>query len=152
MAKVLGWPRSYWHLLVQSQFRGKAIKACVALDEDSVRDYTTLKEAVLRAYALTGEAYRQTFRKMTKRDSETYAEFIARKKGLFDRGISTEKVDNDFDKLRELTILEEIKTGLPVDICIHLSDKDVTNLEDAAVSIDKYVLAHKNQSSSIESN
>ena len=45
--------------------------------------------------------------------------------------------------------MEDIKTGLPVDICIHLSDKDVTNLEDAAVSIDKYVLAHKNQSSSI---
>ena len=110
MANVLGWPRSYWHLLVQSQFCGKAIEACVALDENRVRDYTILKEAVLRAYALTGEAYRQKFRKLTKRDSETYAEFIPRKKGLFDRWISTEKVDNDFDKLRELIILEDIKS------------------------------------------
>ena len=118
--------------------------------ENSARDYSVLKEAVLRAYVLTGEGYRQKFHQLKKWDSETYEEFIAQK-GLFDRWISTEKVDNDFEKLSELIILEEVNNGLPVDICIHLDDKDVNTLEDAAVSLDKYVLSHKSQPSSITS-
>ena len=62
---------------------------------------------------------------MDKKGFRYLCRVIARKNGLFDRWISTEKVDNDFDKLREVIILE-IKTGfgLLVDICIHLSDKD----------------------------
>ena len=116
--------------------------------ENSARDYSVLKEAVLRAYVLTGEAYRQKFLQLKKWDSESYEEFIAQK-GLFDRWISTEKVDNDFEKLSELIILEEVNNGLPVDI--HLDDKAVNTLEDAAVSLDKYVLSHKSQPSSITS-
>ena len=45
-------------------------------------DYDTVKSAVLRAYELVPEAYRQKFRKHMKSGSQTFVEF-ARVKSVF---------------------------------------------------------------------
>ncbi|XP_067685400.1 uncharacterized protein [Haliotis asinina] len=85
IASELKWPNEYWHILVQSKFKGKATVAYNSLSDEQSRDYQQIKSAILRAYEVTSEAYRQQFRSLTKLGSETYAEFIAKKGNLFDK-------------------------------------------------------------------
>ncbi|XP_041364137.1 uncharacterized protein LOC121379557 [Gigantopelta aegis] len=146
MAQELLWPKEKWSLLAQSRFRGKASEAYSALSDGSARDYEVLKEAVLRAYELTGEAYRQKFRHLKKLESQTYAEFIAVKSRLFDQWIRSQKSGGSYEKLREMVILEDVKNGLPMNVRMHLEDKQVDSLEEAAASADNFSLIHKVQS------
>jgi len=57
------------------------------------------------------EAYRQKFRAYKKYESQTYVEFAREKEDLFDKWLTSKKVENNFDKLRQLLLLEELLGG-----------------------------------------
>ena len=57
------------------------------------------------------EAYRQKFRAYKKYKSQTYVEFAREKEDLFDKWLTSKKVENNFDKLRQLLLLEELLGG-----------------------------------------
>lgn len=79
--------------------------------EDSL-NYETVKTAILRAYELVPEAYRQKFRHHKKAPQQTYVEFAGEKGTLFEKWCVASKADN-FEKLKELILLEELKKCLP---------------------------------------
>ena len=85
VASSLAWPKGVWTLLLQSALLGKAREAYSALSVDQSSEYETVKTAVLRAYELVPEAYRQKFRNSKKGESQTYVEFARTKETLFDR-------------------------------------------------------------------
>ncbi len=58
---------------------GKAQEVCSALTLEQSLDYDVMKSAVLRAYELVPEAYRQKFRKHVKTSSQTFGEFAREK-------------------------------------------------------------------------
>lgn len=59
VANMLKWPRTIWPLLLQSVFTGKAQDAYKSLPPELSLDYDKVQSAVLRAYELVPEAYRQ---------------------------------------------------------------------------------------------
>ena len=61
IAKRLEWPEKFWTVLLQSIFIGKAQEVFAVLSEDQSSDYATVKNAILNAYALVPEAYRQKY-------------------------------------------------------------------------------------------
>jgi len=73
-----------WTLLLQSVLLGKTREAYSALSVDQSLDYDTVKSAVLKAYELVLEAYRQKFRNSKKGDAQTYVKFSHTKETLFD--------------------------------------------------------------------
>lgn len=74
---------------------------------DSLR-YATVKQAVLRAYELMPEAYRQKFRGRVKSPSQTHVKFAEEKSLLLDRWCSANKV-SDYAELREPLLLAQFK-------------------------------------------
>ena len=66
VAPSLKWPREVWTILVQSVLRGKVQKNYSSLSLDNSTDYDDVKKAVLKAYELVLEAYRQKFRNTKK--------------------------------------------------------------------------------------
>ncbi len=59
IASALNWSREVWPLLLQCKLTGKAQEVCATLSlEDSLK-YDAVKAAILRAYELVPEAYRQ---------------------------------------------------------------------------------------------
>ena len=66
VANSRGWPDSERVVMLQSVFTGKAQAAYSALGERESKVYRTVKEAVLKAYELVPEAYRQRFRSWRK--------------------------------------------------------------------------------------
>ena len=56
-------------------FKGKAQEAYTALPISECVDYNCVENAILKAYELVPEAYRQTFRNYHKPESQTHVEF-----------------------------------------------------------------------------
>ena len=114
-----------------------------ALSMDQSSDYNVVKGAILKAYKLVLEAYRQKFRRCWKEESQTYLEFARTKENLFDDWCTATDIDREFVKLRQLMLLEEFKGCLPAEIKTYLDDRKVEDLHQAAVWADDYALTHK---------
>ncbi len=105
-------------------------------------NYDAIEAAVLHAYELVPEAYRQKFRRRVKIPSQTFVEFAHEKTTLFDKWCDASKVTT-FDQLKELILVEEFKYSISEKIVVYLNEQKVSSLADAAVFADEFVLTHK---------
>ena len=92
-------PTDQWPLLLQSVLKGKAQEAYTALPISECVVYNCVKNAILKAYELVPEAYRQKFRNYHKQESQTHAEFAHKKEVYFNRWCNSRKVGTDFEKI-----------------------------------------------------
>ncbi len=148
IATSLGWPKNVWSLLLQCKLVGKALEVYSTLSLEDGLKYDVVKLAILRAYELVPEAYRQHFRNRKKHATQTFVEFARDKSILFDKWCTSSKAD-DFVLLRELMLLEEFKQCLPERMVLYLNEQKVTTLSQAGVLADEFMLTHKNVFQSI---
>lgn len=142
VANNLKWPKELWTTLLQSVLIGKAQEAYSSLSLEQSSNYEEVKKAILRAYQLVPEAYRQKFRNYKKLEHQTYLEFARQKENLFDRWCSSQEV-KDFANLREMILLEEFKSCLHSDLRTYLDEQKVVDLHKGAVLADEFALNHK---------
>ncbi|XP_071824592.1 uncharacterized protein [Apostichopus japonicus] len=143
IAESLKWPKESWTLLLQSVFIGKAREIYSSLSIEQCHNYDVVKKAVLKAYELVPEAYRQKFRSAKKETNQTHVEFARVQEQMLDRWLSSKNVNNEFKQLRQLVLVEQFKSCIHADIRTHLDERDINNLEDAAITADDYALTHK---------
>ena len=143
VADCLNWPKESWVLLLQSVLVGKAQEIYGSLSVEQSSNYEHVKEAILKAYELVPEAYRQKFRNYLKYDSKTHVEFAREKENLFNRWCHSKEIGQDFKKLKQMVLLEEFKDKVRPDIRSHLDEQKVEELEKAAIMADDYALTHK---------
>ena len=148
VADNLNWPKESWVLLLQSVLVGKAQEIYGSLSVEQSSNYEHVKEAILKAYGLVPEAYRQKFRNYLKYDSKTHVEFAREKENLFNRWCHSKEIGQDFKKLKQMVLLEEFKDKVRPDIRSHLDEQKVEELEKAAIMADDYALTHKMSSKS----
>jgi len=141
LAKQFAWKPESWVLLIQGSLVGRAQEVYTSLSIEDSKSYEKVKEAVLTAYELVPEAYRQKFRNCRKIEGQTYLEFARVKETLFDRWCRSRGV-NSLDKLRELMLVEEFKRCVFSDLRTHLDERGVSDLGQAAMFADSYVLTH----------
>ncbi|XP_071061311.1 uncharacterized protein [Pseudochaenichthys georgianus] len=138
IAAALRWPEDVWAILVQC----KAQEACSSLSVEDSLEYDKVKGAILRAYELVPEAYRQGFRGMKKAAGQTYVDFVREKKVLFDRWCRACTAD-DIASVCELMLLEEFKNCVPERTVVYLNEQRVTTLQQAATLADESALIHR---------
>lgn len=83
VATTLKWPRNVWTLLLQCVLMGKVQQVSSSLPLEDSGDFDKVKAAMLRAYELVPEAYRQKFRRLRKQGGQTFVEFVCEKEALF---------------------------------------------------------------------
>jgi len=105
--------------------------------------YDEVRKAILKAYELVLEAYRQKFRNAQKQGGQTYVEFSRQKEVLFDHWCTAKQVDKVFHKLQQLLLVEEFKNCLQSDVKMYLDEQRADSLYQAAVLVDDYSLTHK---------
>ncbi|XP_076842798.1 uncharacterized protein LOC143487636 [Brachyhypopomus gauderio] len=142
IATTLQWPKELWSLMLQCKLTGKAQEACSSLSLTQSIDYDMVKAAVLRAYELVPEAYRQNFRGLVKNPNQTYTDFAREKTLLFEKWCTASNVTT-FEQLKELILIEEFKNCLPENVVIYLNEQKACNVAVAATSADEFVLTHK---------
>ena len=150
VADSLNCPKESWVLLwvLLSVLVGKAQEIYGSLSVEQSSNYEHVKEAILKAYELVPEAYRQKFRNYLKYDSKTHVEFAREKENLFNRWCHSKEIGQDFKKIKQMVLLEEFKDKVRPDIRSHLDEQKVEELEKAAVMADDYALTHKMSSKS----
>ena len=118
VADSLNWPKESWVLLLQSVLVGKAQEIYGSLSVEQSSNYEHVKEAILKAYELVPEAYRQKFRNYLKFDSKTHVEFAREKENLFNRWCHSKEIGQDFKKLKKWFYLKSLKirSGLILDL------------------------------------
>ena len=144
LATNLNWPKDHWTILLQKAFVGKAREIFAQLSVEQSQKYEYVKDVVLRGYQLNPEAYRQKFRNCQRDISQTFVEFATVKEQLFDRWCHSKKVNKDFEKLRQLILIEEFKRRIPFHMETFIDEKQVENLQQAADLADEYFLTHGN--------
>ena len=125
VADSLNWPKESWVLLLQSVLVGKAQEIYGSLSVEQSSNYEHVKEAILKAYELVPEAYRQKFRNYLKYDSKTHVKFAREKENLFNRWCHSKEIGQDFKKLKQMVLLEEFKDKVRPDIRSHLDEQKV---------------------------
>ncbi|PIK52038.1 putative retrotransposon [Apostichopus japonicus] len=143
VAANMKWPKEVWTLLLQSSFVGKAREVYSALPMEKSENYDEVKQAILKAYELVPEAYRQKFRGARKNDNQTHVEFARIKEQMFDRWLHSKDVGENFVKLRQLFLIEEFKRCIHPDIKTHIDERMIDTLHAAATKADDYALTHK---------
>ena len=143
VASQLKWPKDYWAIMLQAVLTSKAQVAYSSMSAEESASYDKVKQAILKAYELVPEAYRQKFRDLRKIQGQTYMDFAKQKERLFEEWCKSKDV-SEFDSLRELLLLEEFKNCVPLEIKTHLEEVQVESLDNAAKFADEYILTHKN--------
>ena len=75
IAVALHWPKDVWAILLQCKLTGKAQEVCAFLSTEESLVYVTVKSAILRAYELVPEAYRQRFCSLRKTVTQNFIDF-----------------------------------------------------------------------------
>ena len=130
-------------MLLQSVVTGKAREIYTQLSVQQASNYDFVKQLILKGYELVSEAYRQRFHNCEKESKQTYVEFARTKKQLFDRWCSSQKINDDCNKLRQLILIEEFKGCIHSDVRTYIDEQKVETLDEAARLGDDYSLTHR---------
>ena len=122
LAKANKWPQDQWATRLAAALTGKARQAFTRLPVHETGDYHKLKDAVLKAYNLTPEAYRLKFRSGKKQKNETRMQFAVRLRTMFDRWTSGEEV-TDLSELQDLLVREQMLTSYYPHLELYLKDR-----------------------------
>lgn len=142
IAEARGWPSKERTLLLQCVLTGRAQEVYSALSLSDCQDYDTVKAAVLKAYELVPEAYRQKFRTLSKGVNEAHVEFARELTTAFNRWCMASEVTT-FEELSNLIVLEQFKNSVPARIATYINEQKADTPAKAAELADDYILTHK---------
>ena len=97
----------------------------------------------MQKYDVLPERYRLRFRESKIRIGESYGEYSHYLSINFDRWTKAMGVNNDYEGLKQLLLLEKFLDVVSNDLKIHLSESRVSTLTEAARKADDYTLLHK---------
>ena len=133
------YPRDMWASLLISKLRGKVLASINLLPTSDVTVYETLRDKLKVMFKLQPEAYASKFKEAIPTAKQSYVEFAAYLRLQFDRWLFSKKVDN-FDKLKELILLDKFQNVLPFDLKKYMLERTLNTLKESAELADRYVV------------
>ncbi|XP_049273350.1 putative golgin subfamily A member 6-like protein 3 [Rhipicephalus sanguineus] len=117
-----GIERSLWAQNLLALLPGEVSDVITYLSREAFDSYDEVKEALLRRYKLSPEAFRQRFR-YAKRGNESHVDFAFRLKADLIEWLKGEDVYDDRDKVVECIALEQFYRCIEYDVKLWLQDK-----------------------------
>ncbi|KAK3883876.1 hypothetical protein Pcinc_011822 [Petrolisthes cinctipes] len=142
VAGGMKWPVVQWPFLLQSTLTGKARNTYISVTDDTRQDYYRLKKAILDTYQLRPEAYRQKFRKTSKKSDQSHVDFLYQTKKVFQLWMKSQAVESVED-LTEVIVLENFLNNIEPWVANYLRNKKVDKCNEAATRADDFVLNKK---------
>ncbi len=129
-------PQEQWALRLAPLLTGKAQLAYAALTLDDSSNYELVKQAILKRYDITEEAYRRRFRAIMKKTDESYQEFRSSLEDLGQKWVTSAGC-NTVEALREVLVREQFINQLPEETRVWvLEHKPDTSLRAAELADD----------------
>eukprot|EP00061_Rhincodon_typus_P013421 g39789.t1 len=129
-------------MLIRTKLVGSASEVFAVQSEVVSGEYEEVKQAILSAYKLVPEAYRQQFRNVSKEPGQTYIKLERIKESNCDSYVRALKTEKTYEDLIGIILLEEFKNSRPEVIRTHVRlfiavkeiAKDVKELQETAQS------------------
>ena len=118
-----GWEDGCYGTYLGTLLSGKALEVYSRLPASEARDYYKLKEALLIHYQLTQEDYRKKFHSGTQTSMETASQYHARLEHFFDNWIRLSKIEESFEGLRELILVEKFMHSFPRELALFIRER-----------------------------
>ena len=112
-AETEGWDADCYGTYLGSLLSGIALEVYSRLPASKARDCYNLKEALLIHYQLTQEDYRTKFHSGTQPSMEIASQYLTRLEHFFDNWIRLSKIEESFEGLRELILIEKCQHSCP---------------------------------------
>ena len=124
-----GWDANCYGTYLGSLLSGKALEVYSRLPNSEASDYYQLKEALLLHYQLTQEDYRKKFHSGTQTSMETAAQYLARLEHFFDNWIRLSKIEESYEGLRELILVEKFLHSCPRELALFIRERSPSDMK-----------------------
>ena len=136
-------PRSFWVTHVIHCLPEKAQTVYNSLPIEKANDYDVLKRELLDHYAISPLVYRKNFFHWTKRERQTYGEFLRDIEEQLKMWLHCVVPEGEEADWRSLLLQYRLDQVLPDEIHLHLVDGKVKGVEECAAIADQYVLSRR---------
>ncbi|XP_069971510.1 uncharacterized protein [Penaeus vannamei] len=141
-----GWDQDVWAVSLSSLLQGKALEAYQHLSPTVVKNYDSVKGALLKCFQCTAEGYRSRFRNAKFFKGESGMQFGNRLKNYLKRWIDLSGGEKSYDELMDLVLMEQYMNACEKSMILFLKEHEVKNFEDLIEYAELYVEAHGNPS------
>jgi len=141
-ATSAGWEQDVWAVSLSSLLQGKALEAYQHLSPTEVKDYDSVKGALLKCFQCTAEGYRSRFRNAKFFKGESAMQFGNRLKNYLKRWIDLSGAEKSYDGLMDLVLMEQYMNACDKNMILFLKEHEVKNFEDLIKYAELYVEAH----------
>ena len=133
-------PQGLWVAHVLPLLPEKARSIYNSLPLEKANDYDILKRELLDHYAISPLVYRKNFFNWTKRDRQTYGEFLKSIEEQMKMWLHCVVPEGEEPDWRALLLRYRLDQVLPEEIHLHLVDREIKGVEECAAIADAYVL------------
>ena len=142
LAASNNWPVNEYVNIITTKLSSKARNAILSLPVEEINDYMLVKTKILETFHVTAEKLRLNFRNLTKKNDESYLEYINKKKHKFDKWLREANVTT-YEDLKHLILTEELFSQLPHELHVYFVDKTNNDYIEMAKLADAYALRIK---------
>ncbi len=136
-----GWDSDCLGVYLGSLLTGQALEEYSRLPAEEARNYATLKKALLNRYQLTQEDYRRKFMTGSQLGRESASQFLVRLEHLFDHWVRMSDIQQTYEGLRQLTIMEQYLHVCPRELALFIRERSPTGLKQLVELADIYTSA-----------
>ncbi|XP_037774806.1 uncharacterized protein LOC119571692 [Penaeus monodon] len=140
LAALQGWNSKDYHIYLGSLL---ALQIYVSLADDILKDYSQLKDALLKAYNVDADSYRKKFKESKVGDTETYVQLITRMTQYLDHWLIMSSVEREYNSLFDFLIQDQLLSNCPLDLRIFLKERTFASTVEMAQTADGYRCAHR---------
>ncbi|XP_077987486.1 uncharacterized protein LOC144442090 [Glandiceps talaboti] len=137
-AESQGWPKPGWATSLSALLSGKALTVYASMMINDAMDYDKLKESLLKRYQLNEEGLRVKFRNSRLEGHETATAFAGRLEHYFDRWTALAKVENKYEKLKDMLVREQFLSCCDKDLSLFLREREIANINDMTEYADRF--------------
>jgi hypothetical protein len=110
---------------------------------DVTSNYESLKKAIFEGFNKTPDAYRLDFSSLKIGSDETYRQFVTQLTSKFDQWISANKVEKNYNNVRDFIITDQFLASVSPDLRVFLKEQRAGTLDEMTEWSDSWAMAHK---------
>ena len=124
---------------------GKAVDIYASLPPDITGNYERLKSSLLLAFRKTPDVYRTEFKNSQPSVHESYEQFVSQLGRKLDYWLDSNKVEKEYDSLREFIIKDQLLASVPAELRLYLKERGSLPLVDLVILADNWMSAHRSR-------
>lgn len=143
MTALHKWDKNEWAIHLVPLLTGKAFEAYSRLSDGESGRYDKIKEAILKRYELTSEAYREKFRQARQQSDESFKDYQVRTEKYLSHWCKREYIHGQYNSMYDLVLREQLLKFCDKDLQVWVHEHRPKNVKEVIDLVEAYQTAYK---------